>query len=274
MHGFHIVFPQPDYHIFMRHLLLLFITVQVSIIDQASANTRRTRRPAQQGLGQSACLPSGPEAEGWEICGIYLHGQNPTGNGSETQNRAKMLEIAQSRKCKVAVPMAPNRSNWDGVMDLRGIERVAVAACGGAPLAAKRFIAGFSGGGYRARQAAKDCRNNQAYSLFLTLGAPHVVTRSYPTSRGYYPNGCNRSQRVVNNNNHIAFTQFPADLFERNLTLAGFSQDGTGRIPNNVANLGEEPTADNRASWAPWQYRQRFAELIDNPARRPANEGR
>ena len=220
----------------MRQMILVLLIFQIAILNQTPiANARgdaqvdvRSRRDGLTStsgdvgsVAQSGCLPSGPQYASWEICGIYFHGNDPTRNGAEVRNRATMLRIALRRQCKIAAPLAPNRYSWDGAGNVRSVERASINACRGAQFTSgPRLVAGYSGGGYKARQMAKDCRNNQAYNLFLTVGAPQVVSRRSPARAGYYPKGCSAGQRVVNNNKHIAFTQISAEYFDRNVDVA------------------------------------------------------
>jgi hypothetical protein len=125
------------------------------------------------------CFPHGSTGP---IDAVYLHGLwkplgTPDANGFrnlERINRKVLNDLAVANNVRIALPVGTVKAGWtewNGV-SLADIEKRAIAACGGAPLAQKRALIGFSNG---AQASGKLCNEATGYEKVLVLGPPGKV---------------------------------------------------------------------------------------------------
>lgn len=145
---------------------------------------------AAHNLQQRDCFPNTPEAKGWPVQAIYLHGlysEGATRDGVENSNRDFLERYARENKIRIAVPVARalgGQHQWNG-LSVQAVESMASQACGGAPLAAERAVIGYSNGGKWAGELSHKCGESGPYTKIIVIGYPEA-TRGKCTDTNRY----------------------------------------------------------------------------------------
>lgn len=160
----------------MKILFVLITLVSIST-SQALADSH---------VPQAACIPA--DQTDWPVKAIYLHGwfegagsRLTHSRRSEFDNRKHLEEMARRLQIRIALPIAPsvNRNgmrSWNN-SKLEDIEKLAVAACDGAPLAEERSLIGYSNGGFAAKNIGLlPCDKLTHYSRVLSIGTQKTYT--------------------------------------------------------------------------------------------------
>lgn len=135
---------------------------------------------ASGSIDRSACLPDTPEARGWPVAGIYMHGLfEPSGNtayrGMEKTNRQLIEKYIKDNglKVRIAVPVSPVTGKYHqwikSKTSVKSVEKSAVDACGGGRLLDGRVLFAFSNGANAAEKFS--CDATEAYSHVMIIGA-------------------------------------------------------------------------------------------------------